>query len=221
MLYLVIFVFIILTIFILNSRSKIVVECNRIRGYDSLYLTFYLIYEIIKLRYKVPLERIQSEGLRLVRVKKEDIEKDDEKKGKKKKKKEELNVANIYQKIKTIKCFYNLNRKYIKDIIDFLRKKLIVQELTLKVRAGTGDAFYTGIIGGLLWSAAGIVTSYICSNFCVMEKSIDVQSNFSRREMKIGFCCILKTKLVHIIIVRIKFYIFLKKKRNYKAKDIE
>lgn len=226
MLYLVIFisVFIILVIFILNSRSKIVVEYNRVHGYNSLYLTFYLIYEIIKLRYKVPLEEIQSDGLRLVRIKKKDKEKESEKqekKDKKEKKKEEgLSLSDIYEKIKSAKCFYALNRKYIRDITDYLRKKLTVQELDLKVRAGTGDAFYTGVLSGLMWSITGVIISFICSNFCVMKKCIDIQPNFSKKEMKIHFHCILKTKLVHIIVVRIKFYKFLKKKRNYKAKKV-
>jgi len=220
MLYLVIFisVFIVLVIFILNSRSKFVVEYSRANNYDSLYLTFYLVYEIIKLRYKVPLEELETDGLRLVRVKKKDLEKKEKKKEKKEKKKEGLNLTDIYKKIKSIKCFYDLNKKYIRDIIDYLKKKLTIQELNLKVRLGTGDAFYTGVLSGLMWSIAGAVIALICSNFCVMKKCTDVQPNFSKKEMKIDFYCILKTKLVHIIVVRIKFYKFLKKKRNCKTK---
>jgi len=222
MLYLVIFIsaFIVFVIFILNSRSKLVVEYKRSNNYDSLYLTFYLVYEIIKLRYKVPLEEIQVDGLRLVRIKKGKVVKKDKKEEKKEKKKEGLNLADIYQKTKSVKCFYDLNKKYIREIIDYLKKKLAVQEISLKIRTGTGDAFYTGILSGLMWSVTGVIVSFICSNFRVMKKCIDVQPNFSKKEMKIDFYCILKTKLVHIIVVRIKFYKLLKNKRNCKTKKV-
>ncbi|HHV99022.1 MAG TPA: DUF2953 domain-containing protein [Clostridiaceae bacterium] len=166
----------------------------------------------------MPLEEIESDGLRLVRVKKKDSGKKDKKEDKKEKKKKGLNPVDIYKKIKSIKCFYDQNKKYIRDIINYLKKKLTVQEFSLKVRLGTGDAFYTGILNGLMWSITGAVLSFICSNFCVIKKCIDVQPNFSKKEMKIDFYCILKTKLVHIIVVRIKFYKFLKNKRNCKTK---
>lgn len=213
-----IFVFVIFIAFILNSRTKIKVEYTRTHGYGRLYLTFYLIYEIIKLRYKVPLEEIQSDGLRLVRVKKGEAEKEEVKKKIKKKKRKGLNFVSIYEKMKSIKCFYDLNSKHIKDIADYIRKKLVVEELKLNASIGTNDAFYTGILGGLAWSVAGIFTSFICTNFRVLKKCINVQPNFSRKEVKIDFRCILRTKLVHIIVVRIKFYKFLKKKRNCKTK---
>lgn len=119
--------------------------------------------------------------------------------------KREMPLADIDARGLLKSLFYDDKNKSREGIIDYLRrKKSIIKEFSLKVNYGTGDAFSTGIIGGILWSLAGIITSFLEHNFRVYKKQVDIRPDYEKIVFNINLDCIFSLKTVHIILVGLK-----------------
>lgn len=215
--YSAIFIFaLFLIVLILNIREDILVEYNRLRRDDSIDLSISALWGIIKFKYEIPLVDLSKDGLRFIRIRKEGRKEKEVQKEKK-----VASFKSVYQKLKDAKCFYNTNKRFIRDIICYIKRRVVIKDFNLKVKFGTDDAFYTGILSGILWSASGIITSYLCSNMRVLKKKVDIQSNFMEKELTVDFYCIFSIKIVHIIVVKIKLFLYSKKNRKCKKSKAE
>lgn len=179
-----------ITILILIYTIKVTISIEyKINGLDDTFIIiFSILGGIIKYRYK-PKEKAILE------------------KAKEEKKKSELDGAyeKIINIIKVYKAFVNLKV--------YLRKKVILKKLFINIDFGTGDAFYTGILSGVIWAFVGIGVTYMFETFQICEREININSKFSEKTIFGHLNCIFSVKIVYIILVTIKllFEMFLKK----------
>lgn len=89
--------------------------------------------------------------------------------------------------------------KKSRSVLRYLKKRVIIKDLTVNMRFGTAEANTTGIFAGVLWGITGSAVSYILNNFSVMKKDITITPYFDGERFDIYAACIFKLKIVHII----------------------
>lgn len=194
-------------------RIKASFEYVRNKEDDNIVLSFYTLKGVFRYKYEIPLVDTGKEGVkfRLVRE-------SGGKRGAVPDKKGRLEAGEIFDKILNVKDFFNENKSLICDLKDYLRDRLLLVEFNLKISEGTGNAYNTAIISGILWSLAGILTSYLSKTIRMMKKCVSILPCFNYEVFSVDFICIFHARLVHIIVVLMKIYINRHKnlKRNVK-----
>lgn len=186
--FILIIVLSIVTILILIYTIKIEITLKyKINGLDDKFtILFSTLRGIIKYTYK-PKKKTE--------IKKKEEEKKEEEEEKKKSK-----LDGISDKINNLIKVY----KSVVKIKILLREKLILKKMILRLDFGTGDAYYTGIVSGLLWSLVGVGVAYIFQTFEVCESKIKINPKFSEQTVVGNLTCIFSVKFVYIIVVAIK-----------------
>ncbi|MCX7709591.1 MAG: DUF2953 domain-containing protein [Clostridia bacterium] len=134
--------------------------------------------------------------------------KDISKDNKEKEKKTELRDKYIH--FKQLYKLFDLTKKY-------LQKKIMIKDLKIEVEIGTGDACYTGITVGLVWSAVGTAVTIISNVFDTKKIYCNVTPNFSKKSLKLDLDCIFSMRIVNIIVVGLKMLVFyLKNRKTFK-----
>jgi len=110
----------------------------------------------------------------------------------------------VIDSIKYIRRTYLENKKLIGNISNYIRKKVKIAEFRLQVEVGTGDAFNTSMLYGMIWTIVGILSAFFLNNFQTKQRLINVIGNFDEAKLDIDFHCIFYTRIVYIIIVGIK-----------------
>lgn len=211
MLYLGIFfaVFFLLLILLLLLKVNVLTEYLRNGWDDHIVLSIFALKGRLKYKYEIPLVDVEKNGIKVRRV--EEVGKHEKDISKKE---DKMRFFEIFDKIQYFKDFYKQNRIIICDIRDYLRKRLILKEYSIEVEAGSTDAFYTGILNGVVWAVTGIITSFLSNNFKVIKKCVEVKTNFKENLFTIDFYCIFHIRIVHIIVVGIKFLLYQRSKRE-------
>lgn len=198
MLYLVIFfiiAFVVLVLFVV--KVKVVVEYKLDGTDDQGVVSFSVLGGIYKYDINLPTDKNKDTG------------NDDEKKGR---------FGRIYDKLANIKEVHTV----ISKIKGYIGKKITLKAFRLEVEAGTGDAGETGVLSGLLWMLTGIAASVILNTFR-KAKSLDfmikVTPYFAEKKFVVKLYCIFDIKLVHIIVVGIKYKTSKTKKRKARMKN--
>jgi len=216
MLYWAIF-FAVIVLFTLLLTLKIKAAVNYIRNEQDEWVkfSFYLIKGMLHFEYKVPLVKKENDEVKykLVKGQKREMEGGSEKNTK-------LMPIDIIKKFTSVINYIKDHGSLLKDIRSYINKKNIHAEIRIKIKQGTGDAAQTGIICGLLWSAAGILTTYVSRHLKVMSKKIDIIPCFNKKIFEVDASCIFHVRLVHIIVVLKKIYYmkFLIRIKTKKAK---
>ncbi|RCX16360.1 DUF2953 family protein [Anaerobacterium chartisolvens] len=110
--------------------------------------------------------------------------------------------------------WYGRNKFIIYRLKKYLSKRVRIEELSVEAGFGTGDAFYTGILSGLLWGLGGVLTAYISNSFIVLKKRFNIMSYFDRSGFDVDSRCILTGRIVHIIVVRLIILIDKRKRKR-------
>ncbi|NLV88600.1 MAG: DUF2953 domain-containing protein [Tissierellia bacterium] len=93
------------------------------------------------------------------------------------------------------------------ELLRYFIDKGTIEKIYLMVNIGLKDPFLLGIIVGLIWSIISIFLGFILRDKTineVKEKEIMVHPCFNQDIFQIFFLCIIKSKLVYIIIVYIR-----------------
>jgi hypothetical protein len=109
------------------------------------------------------------------------------------------------------KLNYLLNNFY--PALNMMAHFTFIEKLDWKTRVGINDAMYTAIITGLFWSVKGAVISTTSKKSRLQNVTINVQPDFSRAVIATKLICILKMRIVHIMIIGT--YAFALKVRRY------
>lgn len=88
-----------------------------------------------------------------------------------------------------------------KDLLNYILDKITLKRLIWKTKLGFNDAFLTAIVYGSIWSIKSILISFILANKEIEELDFDVKAIFNKEELNILFDCIIKIRMVYIIIV--------------------
>jgi len=200
---------------LLFAKIEIVLEYVKKGWDDHLVISFITFWGLLKYKYEIPLIDMESAGIKIRRIKK---------KGKKEKKveegKEKFNFSEILNRIKSSKKFYDSHKIIICKVKDYLKGRLILKEFKLDAVIGTGEAYYTGILNGIAWAVAGILTSYLSNNFKTLKKCVNIKSDFKEKKFDVDLFCIFSIKIVHIIVVGIKLLMNQLKGKSIKKRMI-
>jgi len=183
-------------VLIFFTRLNIVVEYNKDGREDNFVLSFFVYGGIIKYKYEIPKMGIRGKGL-LFKSKLEKGKTDKEEK------KRFIRFSGIIDKIEEIKRLYRKNEEIISDVKKYLKCKIKIQKLNLSIFAGTGNAMYSGILSGLLWTGAGILYSFLKGIADMEDCKIEIKPDFVGKKLKIDLYCIFKVRIVHIIVIGI------------------
>ena len=212
MLYLVIFfILAVIVVWLLLLKINVLLEYLRKEWDDHLTISLFALGGRIKYKYEIPMLDIKKTGIKLDKVKESGKEEKDIEKST-----GFLRFFELFDKFDDIKDLYEFYKPEVCDIRQYLKPRLVLKELKLDVGVGTGDAFYTGILSGFMWSVVGIVTSFLSNNFKILKKAVNVKTDFVEKKFKIDLYCIFNVKIVHIIVVAFKI-LFYKLKRNLKV----
>lgn len=91
-----------------------------------------------------------------------------------------------------------------KPIIYYIFDKIKVNRIIWHTQIGLQDAALTAYITGLLWSIKSIITSFLSTRTYTKNIDIDILPKYNNKEFEIYFNCIIRIKLVNIIIAGIK-----------------
>jgi hypothetical protein len=91
------------------------------------------------------------------------------------------------------------NTRVIKTILRYT----IVENLEWKSTVGSKDALFTALSTGMCWTLKGILIGTLSSRCSLRHLSMDVKPDFVNPAFLSNFRCILKIRLVHIIIIEI------------------
>lgn len=109
-------------------------------------------------------------------------------------------IIKIYNNIKKYSNTFN-------KIIHYIIKKIHINSLNWSIKIGLGDAALTGIAYGVLWTIIGTLLNILLNYKKIKEikdMNINIYPNFNESILEIDFFCIIKLKIVHIIIAGFK-----------------
>ncbi len=177
---------ILITILILFSMTylKINFIFHRLNEDDNIQINLSFLFDMIKLKYKIPYADIILSKKKAPAIKVGKAEKG-------------------HKKLKGIVDLKGLTenyKKYRKAIV-FLSSKAHVEYIKWHTELGAGDAAITAIAVGLLYGIKGNILSFL---FKPENADISVKPNYSKPIFEIDFNCIIKIKIANIIIAGIK-----------------
>ncbi len=108
----------------------------------------------------------------------------------------------------------------IAEILEDFKKRIILEELRFYLREGTGNAFNTAILYGLVWNLFGILQALIINQFTVRNKDIKIETDFREKVWSLNFHCIFSIKIVNIILMCKEILIYYLKNRKGGEADV-
>jgi len=216
MLYLAIFIFIfvVIAVIIYFLNTEIIVEYIRNGINDHVLISFSPV-KGVKFKYEASLMGIRENGFKFKRVKnkKKTKNNDEEEKiknseGVKQNKSSGNGADNIFSRIDYFKKKYDKLNFFINYAIKKLKSRIKMKNFNVEMTIGTGDASLTGILTGVAWMITGIVYSNLSMAFQIHNKSIKINSDFSKTIFKANVLCIFNIRMGHII--KVVFLLILK-----------
>ena len=113
-----------------------------------------------------------------------------------------------------------MNYPDIIKILKTLKKGLIIKEIKCYIKEGTGDAFNTAILYGLLWNLFGLMQTFVMNNFVVKKEEITIEAEFMEKFWKLNFDCIFSIRVVNIILMCKEFLRYYLKNRKGGDADV-
>lgn len=177
-------------------RINIALEYNREGVNDHIVLSLFILKGLVKYKYEIPKVNAGEKGFIFKKVKE---------KGKKEKDKSKHKGKLSYGYVlKKIKYYWDLKNRYhvlLGKIFGYLKCRLQIKNLDLRVTIGTDNAHHTAVLIGLCWSVAGLIISFIHNNLNLVEKNINIKPDYMGKKFKVDLFCILNVRIGHIIII--------------------
>lgn len=107
-------------------------------------------------------------------------------------------------KIKKVFGRYNFFNDLMKETLTYMLKSVRIITLKCSVRMGLVDSAITGFLYGVLWTLISILLTPFIKHSQIDEVSINILPLFNENELEIDIFCIIKFKIVHIIIAGFK-----------------
>lgn len=105
-------------------------------------------------------------------------------------------INDIIKIIKQIKLNYELN----KESINYLMKKIRINNIILRISFGFEDAFNTALFYGVLCTLIISILVMLKKKIKMDIKELDLRPVFAKEVLKVEFGCIIEVRLGHIII---------------------
>ncbi|NLK01149.1 MAG: DUF2953 domain-containing protein [Clostridia bacterium] len=115
--------------------------------------------------------------------------------------------SRLLMKVPDLQRLYSIVLQSL-QINTWLYRHIICKKFVWVSRFGLGDASYTGLGVGLIWTVKGWTFNNLVRNVrtvFVDTPKIDVQPNYQREEIETQFDCIFTLAMGHIIIAALRF----------------
>jgi hypothetical protein len=83
---------------------------------------------------------------------------------------------------------------------------LVVEQLDWHSYLGLNDAMYTAVGSGSLWALKGMLIGFLSSKSTLQDINIKVEPEFNEEKLVSQLYCILKMRIVHIILILVYFF---------------
>lgn len=94
-------------------------------------------------------------------------------------------------------------------LISFGGKYLIIERLDWSSGIGLNDAMYTAIGSGGLWAIKGVLVGFLSSKSRLQDINLRVEPDFNEEKAVSRLYCILKMRIVHIILITFYFLVLI------------
>lgn len=189
-----------LIVILLISKFKVTIKYTKKEKDDNILLIYSAVGGLWKVEYEIPMADIWQSNNRTIKI---------YKKYRKKTVEKVVDIGGLIDK-------YNFIRKANKRRDTFISKadsylvssgRILIEEFKLIIIVGLNDAFWTGIISGIIWTLLGNIESFISNKYKVSNKYLFVKPDYLKEVLDIDFLCIISLKTVHAIIVRLTYII--------------
>jgi hypothetical protein len=188
---------IIILFFIIISNIYIKIIFHRLQGDDNIQINAEAVFRLVKFKYSIPyIDFILGKGLKPgIKVRRGFLTKKRTPKTRQAFTLDE--IKRTYEKLKTKSPLY-------KGSIIYFLNRLHVKEVSINTEIGFNDAAYTALSYGLLWNVNSYILGYISSKENIDKIYINIVPNFQKTIFEIDFDCIIRIKVVNIIIAGIR-----------------
>ncbi len=108
-------------------------------------------------------------------------------------------VEGFLGKVEKLKRQYQEFRDVIDAVLDYAGDRTEFSDIFVSARFGTGDAAYTGMIYGAIWSVIGNAYAFLCRFFRIEFPEVELVPEFNEKVFEIEAEGIIKIRLAHII----------------------
>ncbi len=120
---------------------------------------------------------------------------------KKKIKKKSPDTLSLEDNLKKIHLIYNIIKDTFSASTSYIKKKIILELIIVKIDFGIDDAAVTGITSGLVWGTTYNLLSVLNNNINIKNIDIEIQPNFNKFKLDIVLGGIFTFRTVNIIII--------------------
>lgn len=103
----------------------------------------------------------------------------------------------------------NLDTSIYYRLVSFGAKYLVVERLDWSSGIGLNDAMYTAIGSGGLWAIKGMLVGFLSSKSRLQDINLQVEPDFNGEKVVSHLYCILKMRIVHIILITFYFLVLI------------
>ncbi|KPU28117.1 hypothetical protein TR13x_01910 [Caloranaerobacter sp. TR13] len=191
--------FILLILILLYAPISIEIGFYRKNNNNNLEIKVTPIYGISKIQISIPMAKLINYNRKLALRVKNKIEIGQ-------KEKDILIEKNIitYKQLVSIYENYKRKRKYIIELSNYIIEKLEIEKIVWISNVGTTDVFLDAIVTGILLQIKSFALFYLINKKEIKKIKFVVCPSYQSNKFEIVFNCIIKVKLVHIIIAGIK-----------------
>lgn len=211
-------ILLILILAIILTRLSVILDYYHGQDNDDLSITFKAWYGLIKYKIAVPLIKMDKNSPSIVyKEKVRTGEKEKTKKEDDKKFSADDLVRDLHNTKELINHVFSLH-----TIVRKFLRKVSVQKIEWHTNVGIGDAAYTGMLIGALWTVKGGIIGII-SNFMKLKKMpiISITPNFQRAISQTHITCMIQFRIGNAMLAGIKLVKFWKGGRpNFKSKAL-
>ena len=94
-------------------------------------------------------------------------------------------------------------------LVNFGAQYLVVERLDWCSGIGLNDAMYTAIGSGGLWAVKGMLVGFLSSKSRLQDINLQVEPDFNGEKVVSHLNCILKMRIVHIILIAFYFLVLI------------
>lgn len=94
-------------------------------------------------------------------------------------------------------------------LVNFGAQYLVIERLDWSSGIGLNDAMYTAISSGGLWVVKGMLVGFLSSKSRLQDINLQVEPDFNGEKVVSHLYCILKMRIVHIILIAFYFLVLI------------
>lgn len=172
---------------------------HRIGEDDYIEIKLELLFNLIRLKYKIPyidiiFKRILKPGIKVK------TKLDTKKKSGVLKTKNVFGLGDLKEAYRNIKKIHLLYEKPM----NYILSKTNIKYLNWETKIGLDDAAFTAIAAGIIWTLKSNVLSFISSKIVPKSINLYVTPSYSKTIFEMNFDCIIRMKIANIIIAGAK-----------------